>query len=98
LTIREAAPQAKEKISYRIPAFTLDGVLIYFAAFKKHIGIFPPVRGDAGLSKAIGRYRGPRGNLKFPLDEPMPYKLIARIVKARVKEHMERLRSKRKKK
>jgi uncharacterized protein YdhG (YjbR/CyaY superfamily) len=98
LTIREAAPQAKEKISYRIPAFTLDGDLIYFAAFKEHIGVFPPVRGDARLSQAIARYRGPKGNLKFPLDEPIPYKLIARIVKSRIKEHTERLRSKRKKK
>ncbi len=95
LMIREAAPQAEEKISYKMPAFTLDGDLIYFAAFKKHIGIFPPVRGDEKLSKAISRYRGEKGNLRFPLDEPIPYALIARVIKFRIKEHMERVRSKR---
>jgi uncharacterized protein YdhG (YjbR/CyaY superfamily) len=94
LTIRKAAPQAQEKISYKMPAFTLDGDLIYFAAFKKHIGIFPPVRGDEKLSKELARYRGEKGNLKFPLDEPIPYGLIRRVVKSRVKEHREKLRSK----
>jgi uncharacterized protein YdhG (YjbR/CyaY superfamily) len=97
LTIRKAVPQAKEKISYKMPAFALDGDLIYFAAFKKHIGVFPPVRGDEKLNKALSRYRGPKGNLQFPLDEPIPYPLISRVVKARVKEHAARVRSKRKK-
>jgi uncharacterized protein YdhG (YjbR/CyaY superfamily) len=98
LTVRKAAPQAEEKISYKIPSFALNGALIYFAAFKKHIGLYPPVRGDDKLRKEIARYRGEKGNLKFPLDEPIPYKLIARVVKFRVKEHLERTRSKRKKK
>jgi uncharacterized protein YdhG (YjbR/CyaY superfamily) len=98
LTIRKAAPQAQEKISYKMPAFTLDGDLIYFAAFKKHIGVYPPVRGNEQLNKALSRYRGEKGNLKFPLDEPIPYELIARVVKFRLKEHAERARSKRKKK
>ena len=98
LTIREAAPQAEEKISYKMPAFALDGDLIYFAAFKKHIGVYPPVRGDEKLSKALSRYRGEKGNLKFPLDERIPYGLITRVVKFRVKEQLERVRSKRKKK
>jgi uncharacterized protein YdhG (YjbR/CyaY superfamily) len=98
LTIRKAVPQAKEKISYKMPAFTLDGDLIYFAAFKKHIGVFPPVRGDEKLSKEISRYRGVKGNLKFPLDEPIPYELIKRVVKFRVKEQAERARSRRKEK
>jgi uncharacterized protein YdhG (YjbR/CyaY superfamily) len=98
LTIRKAAPQAEEKISYRMPAFTLNGVLIYFAAFKEHIGIFPPVRGNEKLVEETARYRGPKGNLQIPLDEPLPYGLIARIVKFRVKEHLAKLRSKRKKK
>jgi uncharacterized protein YdhG (YjbR/CyaY superfamily) len=62
LTIREAVPREKEKISYKMPAFALDGDLIYFAAFKKHIGVFPPVRGDEKLSKEISRYRGEKGN------------------------------------
>src|SRR6476620_10229636 len=77
-TVRKAAPQAKEKISYRMPAFFQDGVLIYFAAFKNHIGIFPPVRGDAKLLKRLARYQGPKGNIQLPLDEEMPYALIAR--------------------
>jgi uncharacterized protein YdhG (YjbR/CyaY superfamily) len=98
LTVRAAAPQAAEKISYRMPAFAQDGILIYFAAFKGHIGVYPPVRGDDKLIKEIWRYRGEKGNLKFPLDEPIPYKLISRIVKLRVRQHAERVRSKRQKK
>jgi uncharacterized protein YdhG (YjbR/CyaY superfamily) len=95
LTIREAAPDVVEKISYQIPAFTLSGSdLIYFAAFKKHIGIYPPVKGDKKLSKEISPYKGEKGNLRFPLDEPIPYELISRIVKFRVKEHLERRASK----
>jgi len=98
LTIRKAIPEAKEKISYRIPAFTLDGDLIYFAAFKNHIGMYPPVRGDEKLQKELARYRGEKGNLKFPLDEPIPYGLITRIVEARLKEHRARLAAKQAKK
>ena len=71
-----------------------DGILIYFAAFKNHIGLIPPVRGDAKLKRAASSYAGPKGNLKFPLDEPIPYALIARIVKAHVKENRERKRRK----
>jgi len=97
-TVRKAAPKAKEKISYRMPAFFQDGVLIYFAAFKNHIGIFPPVRGDAKLLKQLAPYRGPKGNLKFPLDDPMPYDLIRRIVISRLKEQEEKVGSKRAKK
>jgi uncharacterized protein YdhG (YjbR/CyaY superfamily) len=98
LTIRKAAPKADEKISYKMPAFTLDGDLIYFAAFKKHIGVFPPVRGDKKLSKELSRYRGEKGNLRFPLDEPIPYELLTRVVKFRLKEHAEKARSRQKKK
>jgi uncharacterized protein YdhG (YjbR/CyaY superfamily) len=93
-TIKKAAPRAQEKISYKVPAFTLDGDLIYFAAFKNHIGIFPPVRGDEKLNKELWRYRGEKGNLKFPLDEPIPYELIGRVVRFRLKEHLERLAAK----
>ena len=81
-----------------MPAFTLDGDLIYFAAFKKHIGIFPPVRGDESLSKELSRFRGEKGNLKFPLDQPIPYALIRRVVRFRVKEHRKSLAAKREKK
>ena len=86
-TIRKAAPDAEETISYLMPAFKQKGNLIYFAAFKKHIGLFPPV-GDAKLKKEASVYAGPKGNLRFPLDEPIPYDLISKIVKARVKEDL----------
>jgi uncharacterized protein YdhG (YjbR/CyaY superfamily) len=85
-TIRKAAPAAEEKISYQIPAFAQNGDLVYFGAFKKHIGLYPPVR-DATLKKEAAAYAGPKGNLQFPLDEPIPYGLIGRIVKARLKEN-----------
>jgi uncharacterized protein YdhG (YjbR/CyaY superfamily) len=89
LTIRRAAPEAGERISYRMPAFTLGGRdLIYFAAFKNHIGLYPPVKGDEKLRRETSPYRGEKGNLKFPLEERVPYTLIGRIVKFRVKEHV----------
>ena len=64
--VRSAAPDAQETISYQIPAFKQNGVLVYFAAFKKHIGFYPPVRGDARLEKAASPYAGEKGNQKFP--------------------------------
>ena len=86
-TIQKAAPDATETISYQIPTFKWNGVLVHFAAFKSHIGFYPPIRGDAALEKAVARYAGEKGNLRFPLDEPIPYPLIARIVKLRVKQN-----------
>jgi uncharacterized protein YdhG (YjbR/CyaY superfamily) len=83
--VRAAAPHAVETISYRMPTFKLNGVLVYFAAFKKHIGLYPPVRGDDSLMRAVKPYKGPKGNLQFPIDKPIPYALIRRIVKARVR-------------
>jgi uncharacterized protein YdhG (YjbR/CyaY superfamily) len=83
-TIKAAAPDAEETISYRMPAFKLNGMLIYFAAFKKHIGLYPPVRGDDSLMRAVKPYAGPKGNLQFPFKKSIPYSLIRRIVKARV--------------
>jgi uncharacterized protein YdhG (YjbR/CyaY superfamily) len=97
-TIRRAAsPDAEEMISYRMPAFARHGMLVYFAAFKNHIGLFPPVRGDAKLEAAVAKYAGPKGNLQFPLDQPIPYTLIASIVKFRVKLNLEKAKSKRSK-
>jgi len=92
LTIRQAAPDAQETISYKMPAFTLDGILVYFAAFKKHIGFYPPVKGDAELRKAVSAWAGEKGNLRFPLDEPIPYGLIERIVKLRMKQNLSKSR------
>jgi uncharacterized protein YdhG (YjbR/CyaY superfamily) len=97
LTIGNAAPDAQETISYRIPTFNLNGALVYFAAFKNHIGFYPPVKGDARLEKAISRYAGEKGNLRFPLDQPIPYRLIERIVKLRVKQNRAKAAARQKK-
>lgn len=85
--VRVAAPDSEETISYRMPAFKLNGVLLYFAAFKNHIGVYPPVSGDAALEKALAKYAGEKGNLRFPLDRPIPYDLIDRIVTLRIKQN-----------
>ena len=86
-TIRDAAPDAKEVISYRMPTFTQNGVLVHYAAFKNHIGLYPPVSGDAELEAALAPYAGEKGNLRFPLDQPIPYDLIGRIVKHKLKQN-----------
>ena len=95
-TIRQAAPDAEETISYQMPAFKQHGILVYFAAWEKHIGMYPPISGNKTLEKAIARYAGPKGNLQFPLDEPIPYDLIERIVKLRVKQDSAKAAAKRK--
>jgi uncharacterized protein YdhG (YjbR/CyaY superfamily) len=92
--LRKAAPKAEETISYRIPALRGSGMVVYFAGFKNHIGMFPPVRGDARLDAALAPYRGPKGNLRFPLTEPMPLALITRICKLRVKQDAEKAAAK----
>lgn len=89
-TIRKAAPAAEETISYGMPAFRLNGPLVYFAAFKNHIGLYPPVSGDEPLLRAIAPYANEKGNLRFPLDQEIPHELIGRIVKRRVRENAER--------
>ena len=84
-TIRSAAPGAAEKISYGMPTFALGREVVHFAAFKRHIGLFPPVR-DPELIEATRAYRGEKGNLRFPLDRPIPLELIGRIAQARLVE------------
>ncbi len=96
-TIRQAAPDATETIGYLMPAFKQHGILVYFAAWKNHIGMYPPISGDKALEKAIARYAGPKGNLQFPLDEPIPLDLIERIVKSRVKQDTKKATARRKK-
>ncbi len=96
-TIHKVAPDAQETISYQIPAFTQCGVLVYFAAFKNHIGFYPPVSGDARIEKAISPYAGEKGNLRFPLNKPIPYGLIEQIVKLRVKQNLAKTAAKNKK-
>lgn len=90
LTIREAAPDATEVISYQMPAFHQAGNLVYFAAWKEHIGFYPPVTAEAEFKEEVAAYEGPKGNLQFPLDQPIPYDLIRKIVKARVQENLAR--------
>lgn len=86
--VREAAPDAKEVISYQMPALKQNGMLVYFAAFKKHVGFYPPIKGDARLEKAAAPYAGEKGNLRFPLDQPMPFDLIRRLTEFRVKQDL----------
>lgn len=84
--VRGAVPGATEGISYGIPAFFLGRPLIWFAAFKGHIGMYPPISGNPALAKAAARYAGPKGSLRFPLDEPLPLSLIARIARHRARQ------------
>jgi len=86
-TIRKAAPAAKEIISYQMPAFRQNGVLVYFAAFKKHIGFFPTTSGIAAFKEELSVYKGAKGSVQFPFEKPMPLDLISRIVKFRIAEN-----------
>jgi uncharacterized protein YdhG (YjbR/CyaY superfamily) len=92
LTIKTAAPEAEEKISYQMPAFALKGILVYFAAFKDHISFFPTASGVAAFKKELSAYDLSKGTIRFPLDKPLPLKLISRIVKFRVAENLNRLK------
>ena len=95
MTIREAAPDAEETTSYHIPTFSLKGkYLVYFAAYKKHIGLYPAPRGNEKFKKELSAYEGGKGTVRFPLDKPIPLDLITRIVKFRVKENLERAKLK----
>lgn len=97
-TIRKAAPAADETISYQMPTFTLKGhYLVYFAAYKKHLGFYPAPLGQAEFKDALAPYESGQGTLKFPLDRPVPYGLIRKIVKFRVKENSVRAAAKGKK-
>ena len=82
-TIRNAAPEATEKMSYNLPTFRMKRNIVHFGAFKTHIGLFPPVK-EPELQDLTRAYQGEKGNLRFPLDQPIPYALIGQIVKARV--------------
>lgn len=95
-TIQEAAPAAQEKISYQIPTFTLHGNLVHFAAFAKHIGFYPGPSGIAKFARELSKYKGAKGSVQFPLDEPLPLPLVSRIVKFRVEENLAKAVAKRK--
>jgi uncharacterized protein YdhG (YjbR/CyaY superfamily) len=85
-TIREAAPDAEETISYQMPTFRLNGNLVHFAAFKNHIGFYPTPTGVEEFKDELSTYKGAKGSIQFPIDQPLPLPLIRRIVEYRVKE------------
>jgi len=93
-TIRKAAPEAEETISYAMPAFRFHGMLVYFAAFKNHIGFYTLPSGNEAFQKEISAYITGRGSIQFPLDKPIPLRLISKIVKFRVKENLQKLKAK----
>jgi uncharacterized protein YdhG (YjbR/CyaY superfamily) len=95
--IKDAAPEAKERISYKMPAFTLNGNLVYFAAFKNHIGFYPIPSGIEEFKKELSVYEQGKGSVQFPLDKPLPLELIRKIVKFRAKENLAKARAKEKK-
>jgi uncharacterized protein YdhG (YjbR/CyaY superfamily) len=89
-TIKKAAPKAEEAISYQMPTFRLNGNLIHFAAYKNHIGLYPAPLAVAKFKKELERYGSSKATIKFPLDEPVPYELITKIVEFRVKQGSEK--------
>ena len=97
-TIRAAAPDAEEAISYQMPTFRLQGNLVHFAAFKNHIGFYPAPTGIEEFKAELSAYKGSKGAVQFPLDRPMPLDLIRRIVQFRVNENLAKAEAKRKKK
>ena len=86
-TIRRAAPQATEKMAYQIPTFYLNGNLVHFAAFERHIGFYPGPSGIAAFRDALATYKNAKGSVQFPHDQPLPLDLVAEIVKFRVDEN-----------
>ncbi len=92
--VREAAPEAQEAIKYQIPTFVLNGNLVHFAAFQNHIGFYPTPSGIEQFKDALSAYRSAKGSVQFPLDSPIPYTLIKKIVKFRVNENNTKSRSK----
>ncbi|MDQ3071890.1 MAG: DUF1801 domain-containing protein [Bacteroidota bacterium] len=92
--IKKAVPEAEETISYGIPTFTLKGNMIHFAAYKNHIGLYPSPRGIEAFNEELSSYKGGKGTVQFPIDEPMPLDLISRIAKFRAKENLDKAKAK----
>ena len=88
--IKATVPEAEEVISYAIPGYKYHGMLIFFAAFKDHISVYPAPRQNAALKKELASYKGGKGTVQFPLDMPVPLELVKRIVKFRAKENLEK--------
>ncbi|WP_456313069.1 iron chaperone [Pseudomonas shirazensis] len=93
-TIQKAAPDAKEKISYAMPAFEQNGIIVYFAAFKNHIGLYALPSGHEAFRDELSKYKTGKGSVQFPLNKPMPFDLITKMVKFRVKENLEKPKKK----
>ena len=87
--IKDAAPEAEEVISYQMPAFKQNGILVWFAAFKSHIGFFPKAAAVEAFKKELSGYEVSKGTVRFPLDKPIPFDLVKKIVEFRVKENLE---------
>lgn len=94
ITIKKAAPDAEEAIKYQMPTFTLKGNLVHFAAFKKHIGFYPVPTGIEAFKQELSVYKGGKGSIQFPLDKPIPYDLISKVVKFRVQENLKNAETK----
>ncbi len=92
--IKEVAPNATEKISYQMPTFYLNGNLVHFAAFKTHIGFYPVPSGIEKFKEELSHYKGGKGSVQFPLDQPIPYDLIRRITLFRVEENLKLAKNK----
>jgi len=88
--IRESAPEAEEAISYGMPTFKLNGNLVHFAAFKNHIGFYPTPSGIETFKEELTPYKSSKGSVQFPLDKPIPYELVRKIVVFRVKENLKK--------
>lgn len=97
LTVKKAAPDAEEAIKYGMPTFVLNGNLVHFAAFKKHIGFYPTPQGIEEFQEELSAYESGKGSAQFPLDKPIPYDLIRRIVELRVRGNLAKAAAKKKK-
>ncbi|MDN4605020.1 DUF1801 domain-containing protein [Paenibacillus sp. F6_3S_P_1C] len=96
--IRETAPHAVEKISYKMPTYAEHGNLVHFAAYSKHIGFYPGSSGIEAFQEELSRYKGAKGSVQFPLDQPLPEELIRQIVQFRVQENVKKAWKKKQKK
>ncbi len=93
-TIKAAAPKAEELISYGMPAYKLNGMLVYFAGYENHIGFYATPTGHASFKKELSVYKQGKGSVQFPIDKTLPLTLITKIVKYRVKENLQRIKTK----
>lgn len=96
--IREAAPEAEEKISYQMPTFAYYGNLVHFAAYSGHIGFYPAPSGIEAFKDRLSQYKWAKGSVQFPIDKPMPFELISDIVRFRVQENAEKVKASAKRK